>query len=103
MVGKGLTKGVQYIFDYYLYNEVCCFDTCYLLIRPYLLHIPRSIMRACNTLGQLDQNVSNAVKCRQELDLRIGEMSRLSPQIELLHKFPCVPQGVRSLASRRDV
>ena len=30
-------------------------------------------MRACNNLGQLDQRVSNAVKTRQEVDLRIGK------------------------------
>ena len=31
-------------------------------------------MRACSNLGQLDQRVSNAVKTRQEVDLRIGEL-----------------------------
>ena len=30
-------------------------------------------MRACSNLGTLDQMVSDAVKARQELDLRIGE------------------------------
>jgi hypothetical protein len=39
------------------------------------LHDPlyRSIVRACNNLGPLDQRVSNAVKTRQEVDLRIGK------------------------------
>ena len=30
-------------------------------------------MRACASLCRLDQNVSDAVKVRQELDFRIGE------------------------------
>ena len=30
-------------------------------------------MRACTSLGRLDQNTSDAVKVRQEVDLRIGE------------------------------
>lgn len=30
-------------------------------------------MRACNNLGQLDRRVSDAVKTRQEVDLRIGK------------------------------
>ena len=29
-------------------------------------------MRACASLGRLNQNVSDAVKVRQEVDLRIG-------------------------------
>ncbi|CAI8054414.1 DNA topoisomerase 3-alpha [Geodia barretti] len=33
---------------------------------------PQSIMRACASLGRLNQNVSDAVKVRQEVDLRIG-------------------------------
>ena len=31
-------------------------------------------MRACAGLGRLDQNTSDAVKVRQEVDLRIGEL-----------------------------
>ena len=30
-------------------------------------------MRACSNLGMLDQRISDAVKARQEVDLRIGE------------------------------
>lgn len=30
-------------------------------------------MRACSNLGTLDQATSDAVKARQEVDLRIGE------------------------------
>ena len=33
-------------------------------------------MRACNNLGRLDTNVSDAVKTRQEVDLRIGKSRR---------------------------
>ena len=32
----------------------------------------RSVRNACNNLGVLNQRVSNAVKTRKELDLRIG-------------------------------
>ena len=39
-----------------------------------LLLFCRSILRACNNLGRLDERVSNAVKTRQEVDLRIGKM-----------------------------
>lgn len=34
---------------------------------------PNSIRRACETLGEPNANISNAVDVRQELDLRIGE------------------------------
>ena len=33
-------------------------------------------MRACSNLGQLDRRVSDAVKTRQEVDLRIGKSER---------------------------
>ena len=37
-----------------------------------LVHLPRSIMRACANLGVVDDRVVDAVQVRQELDLRIG-------------------------------
>ena len=59
-------------------------------------------MRACNNLGQLDQRVSNAVKTRQEVDLRIGkergrgrgrgrEMREGEREINLSHFLQVVP------------
>ena len=37
-----------------------------------LVHLSRSIMRACANLGVVDDRVVDAVQVRQELDLRIG-------------------------------
>lgn len=51
-------------------------------------------MRACTNLGRLDQNTSDAVKTRQEVDLRIGKYPSplsffpLFPSPPLIHSFP---------------
>ena len=41
-------------------------------------------MRACASLGRLNQNVSDAVKVRQEVDLRIGNTLTVLTAVTLI-------------------
>jgi DNA topoisomerase-3 len=47
-------------------------------------------MRACASLGRLNQNVSDAVKVRQEVDLRIGCAFTRFQTMRLKQVFPGV-------------